>query len=964
MPADFAKREEEILKFWEENGIFEKTLAKKSPRGNFVFFEGPPTANGKPGIHHVASRAFKDLIPRYKTMRGYHVERKAGWDTHGLPVELEVEKQLGISGKRDIERLKDTPEASIAFFNEQCRKSVWKYLDEWNRLTKRVAFWLDLDRPYVTYETPYVESLWWAIKEIWKQGLLYEDDRIVPYCPRCGTTLSSHEVAQGYKEVEDPSIYIRFAVAGEPKTYFLVWTTTPWTLPANVALAVNPEVSYVKIRRGEETLILAEERAAVAGAGDVIATVSGKDLVGMKYEPLYSFLPAPDAHRVVAADFVSTADGTGIVHIAPAFGEEDLRVGRENDLPVLKTVDEEGKFISAVAPWAGVFVKDADQQIVDELDRRGLLFKAERHAHDYPFCWRCSTPLLYYAKRSWWIRVTEVHKKLLKNAGAIRWVPAHIKEGRFGEWLRGVKDWAFSRERYWGTPLPVWRCGSCENIEVVGSIAELNEKKIGADMLAADADLHRPMIDRVKLACGKCKGEMSRVKEVIDVWFDSGAMPFAQWHYPFENKAKVDKGEAFPADYISEAIDQTRGWFYTLLAVSTLLGRGAPYKNVVSLGHVLDAKGQKMSKSKGNVVDPWLMIERYGADAVRWYMYTVNHPGDPKRFDEADLDRVTKQFFLILQNVAVFWKTYASEASPESASGGKLHASRFTLHATHVLDRWILARGNELIKIVTTNLEEYEATDAARPIGEFVTDLSTWYVRRSRERFKGDDAEDRAAAGKTLRHTLTTLARLLAPFTPFFAEELYRAMGEGGESVHLADWPEVEKRAIDEDLLKEMTVVRTLASMALEKRAAASIPVRQALLKLTVKTREKLSPELLALLRDEVNVREVVGEEREGSPDVSLDTTITPELRREGLAREVARQVNALRKLAGLTIADKIVLAYETESAELREMFSVLGDTLRRDTRAAELREGKLETEFSKTMELDGAKVVIRLTKL
>lgn len=952
MASDFSKREEEILKFWEEQKIFEKTLAKKSPRGNFVFFEGPPTANGKPGIHHVASRAFKDIIPRYKTMRGYRVPRKAGWDTHGLPVELEVEKQLGISGKRDIERLKETPEQSIAFFNEQCRQSVWKYLDEWVRLTKRIAFWLDLEHPYVTYETPYVESLWWAIKEIWKQGLLYEDDRIVPYCPRCGTTLSSHEVAQGYKEVEDPSIFVRFAVVGEPKTFFLVWTTTPWTLPANVALAVNPEVSYVKLRRGEETLILAEERASAAGAGEVVATVSGKELVGMKYEPLYTFLPAEGSYRIVSADFVSTADGTGIVHIAPAFGEEDLRVGRENNLPVLKTVDEEGKFIAAVTPWAGIFVKTADPQVIDDLDKRGLLFKAERYAHDYPFCWRCSTPLLYYAKRSWWIRVTQVHKKLLKNADAIHWVPAHIKEGRFGEWLRGVKDWAFSRERYWGTPLPVWRCGSCAEIDVIGSVAELQEKSVGK--LAADLDLHRPAIDQVKLRCGKCQGEMARVKEVIDVWFDSGAMPFAQWHYPFENKALVDKGEAFPADYISEAIDQTRGWFYTLLAVSTLLGRGTPYKNVVSLGHVLDAKGQKMSKSKGNVVDPWVMIERYGADAVRWYMYTVNHPGDPKRFDEADLDRVTKQFFMILQNVVAFWKMYSADAA---APMEKLPKSK------HVLDNWILARLHETVRGVTENLEAYEITDAARPLAEFVTDLSTWYVRRSRDRFKSDDAEDRATAGKTLRYTLATLARLMAPFTPFFAETLYRDLGGTKESVHLEDWPELEKRAIDEKLLEEMKAVRALASLALEKRAAAGIPVRQALGKLEVSREKPLSEELVALLRDEVNVKTVVQHKREGAPEVKLDTALTPELKREGYAREVARQANALRKQAGLTIADKIVLAYETESAELREMFSALGGSLRRDTRAAELRTGRLETEFSKEMELDGDKLWVGIKK-
>lgn len=1156
MPApNFPKIEEEILEFWEREKIFEKSLAKEAPKGNFVFFEGPPTANGKPGIHHVEARAFKDLIPRYKTMRGYKVERKAGWDTHGLPVELQVEKALGISGKPQIESLKPTKEESIAFFNQKCKESVWQYLDEWVKLTKRIGFWVDLKDPYITYETPYIESLWWIIKEIWKKKLLVQDFKVVPYCARCGTALSSHEVAQGYKEATDPSVFVRFKLKGEENTFFLVWTTTPWTLNANVALAVGSDIDYIKIKTGEEYLILAKARLeAINSDYEIIELKKGREILGLEYEPLYSFVkPDKPAHKVISGDFVSTTDGTGIVHIAPAFGEDDLRVSKENNLPIIMTIDAEGKFVSAVTPWAGKFVKGADPLIIEELKSRGLLYKSGEIKHEYPFCWRCSTPLLYCARKSWFIKMSSLKDRLLKENKGINWVPAYIKEGRFGEWLSGVKDWAISRERYWGTPLPVWAC-ECGEKKVVGDLndfprtdsgntyyflrhgeAETNIKNIASSepespygltangikqieaaakkltrekidlilaspyprtkqtakivsqalklefkeekrlqemefgsynglpvpefrakfpggelerfgrapdggenlndvikrqldlidelerteknkrilfvghgdpfwvlegaltgksakqiVLQAEAgdyikngevrklelktlprgedgfvDLHRPYIDSVKFKCDSCGKTMERVPEVMDVWFDSGAMPFAQWHYPFENKEKIDKGlpskillgktwegEAFPADYIAEAIDQTRGWFYTLLAVSILLDKGKPYKNVISLGHVLDAKGQKMSKSKGNIVDPWKMIEKYGADAIRWYMYTVNQPGDNKKFDETALDEMVKKNFMILWNVHVFGKTYETGSAEKTV----------TKNSKNVMDRWVIAKLHLTIKNVSEHLDNFRIPDAGREISEFINDLSTWYLRRSRDRFKGSNVDSADAAG-TLKNVLITVSKLLAPFTPFFAESLYRELTAEKEkqSVHLELWPEHSARLIDDGLLGDMKTVRALASRALEARSTAQVPVRQVLQKLEVKCK-KISPELLEVLRQEVNVKEVrLIESKE--QDVVLDTLLSPELRREGLLREITRQVNDLRKIAKLTPADRITLSYSTEGSVLKEVFSSFTKELKADARADEIVAQKTDTQFSKEIEYDGEPLWLGIAK-
>lgn len=932
---DFPKMEEDVLARWEQEHIFEKTLQKPAPRGNFVFYEGPPTANGKPGIHHVEARAYKDIIPRYKTMRGYHVERKAGWDTHGLPVELEVEKKLGISGKPQIEKLKGTVTESIAHFNALCKESVWTYLEDWKRLTKRIGFWVDLEHPYVTYEPAYIESLWAMIRQIWDRGLMVEDDKIVPYCPRCGTALSSHEVAQGYKEVRDPSVYVRFTTADGVS--FLVWTTTPWTLPANVALAVGPEITYVEVKLGDERLILAKSRLVVLDGQEfvVVRELSGKELVGTTYTPLYA-LAALDttAHRVVAGDFVSTEDGTGIVHIAPAFGEDDLRVARENGLPILRTVNAEGQFaFDTENPFGmqlnGMFVKDGDALITEDLKERGLLWRVEPYVHEYPFCWRCSTPLLYYAKRSWFFAVSKVKAELIKNAEQITWTPNYIKEGRFGEWLNGVRDWAISRERYWGTPIPVWTCAACGKKDCIGSFAELRERATDATRPAEEGfDPHRPFIDTVELVCG-CGGVMTRIPDVMDVWFDSGAMPFAQWHYPFENKEKVDGGEAFPADYIAEAIDQTRGWFYTLLATATLLGREAPYKNVVCLGHILDTKGQKMSKSKGNVVNPFDMIDRYGADACRFYMYTVNQPGDPKRFDEADLDMVVKKTLNILWNVLTFWETYR----PTAGTGVLQYASTAN---THVLDRWIMARLHRLTNDVTADLDAMRITEAGRALAAFVDDLSTWYIRRSRDRMKGPDG---AAAAATLQLVLATFARLAAPFLPFIAESLYARVDGGTESVHLEDWPEAG--AVDDALLTEMEHARRIVSFGLEERANVKVPIRQPLAAATIKAKP-VADELVTLIRDELNVLTVTFAKPLGdSIAVILDTQMTPELKLQGALRELIRHVQNLRKNAKLTVQDRITLSIMGADDELLAAMRAHHDELKAAFRADLIREEK-----------------------
>ncbi len=1067
--------EEKVLKFWKENQIFQKSLKLREKFKPFKFFEGPPTANGRPGLHHVLARAFKDIICRYKAMKGFFVLRRAGWDTHGLPVELEVEKKLGIKSKLEIEKF------GIAEFNAQAKMSVWTYKSDWEKLTERVGFWLDFDHPYVTYDNKYIESLWWVFSEIQRRGLLKKLYKVVPWCPRCQTPLSSHELGQpgAYKLAKDPSVYVKFRIKeGRTKKkgneYLLVWTTTPWTLPANVAVAVNPRLTYTKYKVGSDFYWSYNAPPRLEGIEiEVVEKLSGKKLTGKKYEALYE---NNGMHEVIAASFVSTEEGTGLVHIAPAFGEDDLRAIRDtgygiHDIPL--TIDDRG-FVNKGLPGAGKFIKEADNDIMADLDKRDLLYHQGTVEHEYPFCWRCSTPLIYFARDSWFIEMSKLREEMIAANKKIHWVPEHIQEGRFGEWLRDLKDWAISRERYWGTPLPIWECEKdSEHRLTAGSLADLNQytfnrnryfiarhcegehnvagvlasgpekngtgpkltekgivqagkiavalKKKAVDIIysspyrrtvetakiiskltgapiktdkrlgeisggifngssikkylsffTSDAerfikippggenlndvkrrmmdfwldinarhtgknilivshgdpiwvmtgameglnneeilkypyvrigeykeaiynnwpfnqegelDIHRPFVDKINLKCPECGGKMKRIKDVADVWFDSGAMPYAQWHYPFENKKLIDGGAQFPADYISEGIDQTRGWFYTLLAVSTLLNRGLAYRNVVSLGLLLDKNGQKMSKSKGNVVDPWQMTQKYGADVLRWYFYTVNPPGEPKRFDEQDLGKTLRKIFMLAYNSFAFYQLNSDlKANP-----------------IKILDRWIIARTHQVIESATAKLEKYEIGDAAKLIEDLVDDLSRWYIRRSRKN----------VSPKTLKLVLEEIAKMMAPFAPFFSEALYKSVGKK-ESVHLEDWPKADKKLIDKKLLESMAEVRRFASLALAEREKAGIKVRQPLAKLKIKSKKLkvADKELLNILRDEVNVKKVVFDNKINS-ELKLDMKITPELKSEGILRDLARMIQGLRHDAKYQPRDKIILMLE-----------------------------------------------------
>lgn len=1096
---NFVELEKLVAKQWKDEDVFKKTLVKDAPEGDFVFFEGPPTANGMPHIGHVETRAFKDLIPRFKTMRGYRVARKAGWDTQGLPVELEVEKAIKISGKKDIEAY------GVAKFNDQCRTSVWKYKDLWEKMTERVGFWLDLEHPYITYTNDYLETLWWILKQAWDAELLTQDYKVVPYCPRCGTALSSHEVAQGYELVKDRSVYVKFELVDEPGTFILGWTTTPWTLPGNVALAVDAKLAYAKVKlaNGEHAYV-AEALLKKLKEEDqtVVETVRGSDLIGKQYKPLFDFLnlekeTGKKAYYVAAADFVTTEDGTGVVHTAVMYGEDDFNLGQKLGLPKKHTVDEQGKFNELVQPWVGKFVKskDVEESIVQFLKDHNELYAEELYEHDYPFCWRCKSPLLYYAKTSWFITMSKLRDELIANNEKINWVPGHIKDGRFGEWLREVKDWAISRERYWGTPLPIWVCDGCGEKECLGSYTELLEKvptrnrfifvrhgeatnsnpmMVGTDPKADSVELtekgkkqaqaaaqklkaehvdavyvsefkrtkataatiaeatgltpkvdarlneynigphwqgklwdefhkaignesrfhfnhtvpeaetwtdvrkrmlsfimeldranegktfvivshadpiyvtdhamslkaeaqideipfpdfgevrevrvpsvllredgtfdpHKPYIDGVTWKCAACqKGTMKRVSEVADTWFDSGSMPYAQWHYPFENKEQVDNGGAYPAQFISEAIDQTRGWFYTLLAISTFLQKAKaitkvpPYETCVVLGHIRDKNGKKLSKSLGNYIDPMLLLDKYGADAVRMYLFTINQPSEPKNFDEDQLGEVVKKNFMILWNVLSFWKLTGATA-PATAPA-----------SDDVMDRWILSLLARTTMSVTEKLDAYQIVDAGRELMSFVTDLSTWYVRRSRDRAKGDGTK---AVGETLGYVLREYAKLSAPFTPFVADGLWRELGNTS-SVHLEDWPHIGKA--DETSLDEMEQVRNVVVAVHSFRAQAKLKVRQPLSQLIVT--KKFSNELVVILQDELNVKSVVFSQKAlpkelpwiSANDVALDTTITDELREEGYLREMIRAVNATRKFLKLQPGEKVALTYST----------------------------------------------------
>ena len=899
---DFTSREEKVLKFWKENEIFEKSIEEKKDLPTYTFYDGPPTANGKPHIGHVLTRVIKDMIPRYQTMKGHKIIRKAGWDTHGLPVELEIEKELGIDGKEQIEAYGLDP------FIRKCKESVWKYKGMWEEFSNKVGFWADMDNPYVTYHNTFIESEWWALKKIWDDGLLYKGFKIVPYCPRCGTPLSSHEVAQGYKTVKERSAVVRFKVIGED-AYFLAWTTTPWTLPSNVALCVNPDENYCKVKAADgytyymaealldkvlggmaEKLVKEEKIAEGTPAYEILETYKGKELEGKDYEPLFECtkeyvakLPQK-GHYITCDSYVTMSDGTGIVHIAPAFGEDDANVGRKYDLPFVQFVDGKGE-MTKETPYAGLFVKDADKPVLVDLEKAGLLFDAPKFEHEYPHCWRCDTPLIYYARDTWFIKMSAVKDRLVKNNNTVNWIPEGIGKGRFGAWLENVQDWGLSRNRYWGTPLNIWEC-SCGKRHAIGSIEEL---KSMSKNCPDDIELHRPYIDAVTITCPDCGGEMKRVPEVIDCWFDSGAMPFAQWHYPFENQDIFE--DNFPADFISEAVDQTRGWFYSLMAISTLLFDKAPYKNVIVLGHVQDKDGQKMSKSKGNAVDPMEALNKYGADAIRWYFYSNSAPWLPNRFHEDAVVEGQRKFMGTLWNTYAFYVLYANIDA--------FDPTKYTLEydKLSVMDKWLLSKLNSMVKSVDDNLGNYRIPEATKALAEFVDDMSNWYVRRCRERYWAKDMpQDKINAYMTLYTALVTLCKAAAPMIPFLTEDIYQNLvrsvdKNAPESIHLCDFPEVNESMIDPELEVSMDEVLKVVVFGRAARNTANIKSRQPIANMYIKAAKTLDDYFVDILRDELNVKNV-----EFKEDLSAFTAYSfkPQLRTVG--PKYGKHLNAIKE--------------------------------------------------------------------
>ena len=1033
--------EEAVLKFWNDEDIFRKSTENRKGGREYIFFEGPPTANGKPGVHHVLARSFKDVILRYRTMTGCHISRKGGWDTHGLPVEIEVEKKLGFTNKQQIE------DYGIDKFNKLCKESAFTNIQEWERLTERIGYWVDLGDAYVTYKDEFIEAEWAILKDFFDRGLLYQGFKVVPYCPRCGTPLADHEVAQGYKEAEDPSITFRLKLLDEENTSLLVWTTTPWTLPANAAVAANPDIDYVKVEHAledgtKEYLILAEKRVEPVFGDDPVTVVEhykGSDLVGKKYEPLYKFLPLTSpAHRVVPADYVSVDDGTGLVHIAPTFGADDMEVGKRENLPTLMTVGGDGCFVPEVTPWAGMFVKKADPLIIKDLVERGIMYKHGRIKHTYPFCWRCDSPLLYYARPTWYIRTSQFKDRMVELNEQINWYPGHIKNGRFGNWLENNIDWALGRNRYWGTPLPVWQC-ECGHQECIGSVKELSEKT-GKDLTGLE--LHRPYVDNITYKCPVCGGEMHRVPELIDVWFDSGSMPFAQWGYPIKNEERFN--EQFPADFICEAVDQTRGWFYSLHAVSTLLKNSICYKNVICLGLVLDGNGLKMSKHKGNIVSPWDVIRDNGVDAMRWYLYTASPAGQERRFSSKLVGEVLRGFTLQLWNTYSFFVTYANLDNWDPKNAGEPEYSD--------MDRWLLSALNALVRDITNAYEGYDVNAATRPIQNFVNTLSNWYLRRSRRRFwKSEGDSDKNAAYATLYTALVTVAKLIAPAMPFIADELYRNLvvsvdPSAPESVHMADWPKYDENLIDEQINHEMDLIISLASLGHAARNKANRKVRQPLAEAAFSVGQADDRPLIAkyadVLAEELNVKKVrlldaageamdfqlnplpkqlgqkygklfpqlrglimkldpmaagrsllAGENieveldgttyaiqpdevevranahsgytvaTEGANIAALVTDLTPELVKEGLAREFVRHIQDLRKTAGMEISDRIEVCYQADDL-LAEAIRDNKDYVCSETLTVSLQEGPVPADWAQVSDsFDDVTVTVGLKK-
>ena len=1027
--------EQEILDHWKKADLFKKSIEARQGSPDYTFYEGPPTANGKPGIHHVFARTIKDLVCRYQTMRGFQVHRKAGWDTHGLPVEIEVEKKLGLKHKGEIEQY------GIDKFNAECRKSVFEYKDMWEELTWRMGYWIDMEHPYITCENDYIESVWWALDRYFKEGLIYQGFKIQLYCPRCGTPLSSHEVSLGYRDVQDPSVYIKAKVKGEENTYFLVWTTTPWTLISNVALAVNPDVEYVKVRYKDELLILAKERLSVlpSEGTEIVERMFGRDLVGKEYERWFSFIPVDKkGWYLIGGDFVTTTDGTGIVHMAPAYGEDDYQASLKYDLPMIQALDARGQFTDAVPPYAGKFFKVADPEITADLKQRGLLLKKETYTHSYPHCWRCDTPLLYYARKSWYIRTTEYAQNMIAYNKQIQWHPPETGEGRFGNWLEENKDWAISRDRYWGTPLPIWICQQCEAKRSIGSIDELRREDA---KLPEPLDLHRPYIDSVTLKC-QCGGEMRRIPELADVWFDSGSMPFAQWHYPFENQETFK--HSFPADFIAEGVDQTRGWFYTLHAISSFLFKQPSFKNVIVNDLVLDKNGQKMSKTRGNTVDPFQVISQYGADSVRWFLMASSPPWKPKLFDSDAIAEVQRKFFGTLLNTYAFFALYANIDGFKHAEPDVPVAERSDI------DRWILSVLNTTVAGYTDAMDSYDPTRASRLLTDFtIEQLSNWYVRRNRRRFwKSEPGKDKTAAYQTLFECLVAITKMAAPIAPFVSDEIYRALmaetrREPFESVHIAKMVESRKELINPELERRMEIAQRVVGLVRSMRAKTNLKTRQPLSRIAVpasKDTRRLIEQMNDVILEEINVKaiefidesspivrktatanfkvigpkfgkqvnavakrikemtsaEVVELDRSGtfSTDVNgnpvtiaredvtinaqsiegwlvdsaegltvaLDTTLTPELVNEGLAREFVNRVQNMRKDAGLEVTDRIQIQYET-SDRVVQAISRMADYVKSETLAIQITLGRNGAEHWEKWEIDGEPCAIGISK-
>jgi len=1026
--------EKGILAHWKEHRIFEKSIEARRNAPDYTFYEGPPTANGKPGIHHVFARTIKDLVCRYQTMRGFQVHRKAGWDTHGLPVEIEVEKRLGLKHKGEIEQY------GVAKFNAECRKSVFEYKDQWEDLTSRMGYWIDMDRPYVTCENEYIESVWWALDRYFKEGFIYQGFKVQLYCPRCGTPLSSHEVSQGYRDVQDPSVYIRAKIKDEVNTSFLVWTTTPWTLISNVALAVGPDIEYVKVAWKDEFLILAKDRFSVMPEGaEIVATMPGRDLIGKEYERWFNFIPVDKkAWYVIGGNFVTTTDGSGIVHMAPAYGEDDYQASLKYDLPMIQALDARGQFTEAVPPYAGKFFKAADPEITADLKSRGLLFRKETYAHSYPHCWRCDTPLLYYARKSWYIRTTSYAKDMIAYNKQIHWYPPETGEGRFGNWLEENKDWAISRDRYWGTPLPIWICERCEAKRSIGSVEEL--RKEGAQ-LPEPLDLHKPYIDAVTLKCS-CGGDMRRIPELVDVWFDSGSMPFAQWHYPFENQETFK--HAFPADFIAEGVDQTRGWFYTLHAISSFLFKQPCFKNVIVNDLVLDKNGQKMSKTRGNTVDPFQVIGQYGADSVRWFLIASSPPWKPKLFDIESIADVQRKFFSTLLNTYAFFALYAN------IDGFKHAESEVPVSKRPDIDQWILSLLNTTVGEYLDAMDNYDPTRAARIVSNFtIEQLSNWYVRRNRRRFwKGESGTDKTAAYQTLFECLVAITKMTAPLAPFVSDEIYRTLmsetrREIFESVHIAPMVAPKKELINPELERRMDVAQRAVGVVRTMRAKTNLKTRQPLARIAIpaspETR-RLIEQMNDVILEEINVKaiefidesspivrktatanfKIIGPkfgkqvnavakrikemspaeviqldqagtfstEVNGTPvtivredvsvaaqsiegwlvesaeglTVALDTTLTPALINEGLAREFVNRVQNMRKDAGLSVTDRIRIYYES-AGRLADAVGRMSDYIKSETLATQMNSGRDSAEHWQKCEIDGEACEIGISK-